>query len=643
MEAPIARGRALRRRSARGRTGRGVAVLGLALALGAAAGCGPDPTTPSADSQPLAGSSVLLVTLDTTRADVFGAFGGPPYVAPHLDEWAREGVRFTQARSVAPLTLPAHASLMTGVFPFEHGVRDNGSFALPAAADTLAERFHRAGYRTGAVVAAFVLDSSFGLAEGFDAYLDAPRSRLEFVAAEEERSADEVVAAALDWLERGPGGEPFFLWTHFFDPHFPYDARPEVLDALPPADEIPGSAGLPKIVSVQRRRYLAEVSGLDGPLARLLAEAARHARGDLLAIVVADHGEALGEHGELTHGYLLHDAVLRIPLIFRHPSLAAGRVVDDPVSIVDVAPTVASLVGLDPAGMSGADLSPRLLPGDGGRVVTQRPIYMETLTTWLSHGWSPLYALVADGKKVVLGPEAELYDLSSDPGENADSADRDPEAVAAARRRFATLAERVTPSERRGLSEDEIQSLRALGYLEGEADPGRNAGVAPGWIPEGAGHPRAEMGQITRFWRARDLLRAGRIEEGLAGIRAVARDEPDDPYLLNNVGALLTNHGHPEEALPLIERALRLAPDAESRLALAATLARLDRKPEAVEILGELTRLSPDLLVARLDVAELLIDLGRNDEAVPHLEALLAHLSGDGPLRARALLVRARS
>jgi predicted Zn-dependent protease len=153
------------------------------------------------------------------------------------------------------------------------------------------------------------------------------------------------------------------------------------------------------------------------------------------------------------------------------------------------------------------------------------------------------------------------------------------------------------------------------------------------------------MGEIVRFWRAVGMLRSGRTEEGLDALRAVARDEPNDPYLLNNVGSLLTNHGHPREALPLLQRAAMLAPDAESRLALAATLARLDRKPEAVETLTELTRLSPALLVARLTLAEMLVDLGRNDEAVPHLEAFLAEIAGEGPLRERAeaLLRRARS
>jgi tetratricopeptide (TPR) repeat protein len=453
-----------------------------------------------------------------------------------------------------------------------------------------------------------------------------------------------VVAAALAWLDQGSRDRPFFLWTHFFDPHHPYRAPREVLEALPPAAELPGSEGASTAAANQRRSYLAEVAGLDAPLARLLDAARSHSGDGLLTVLLADHGEALGEHGEFSHGYLLHDAVLRIPLVFHHPRLGPGRSVAVPVSIVDVAPTLLALLGLPAQGMSGADLGPLLLD-PSAELSTERPLYMETCTTWFAHGWSPLYALVTGPWKVVLGPQDELFELASDPSEDRDLSALHREPVLAARQRIAALASAVGAPQRHGLSREEQLALRSLGYAAGPAPDGPGAGLAPGWIPDGAEHPRTQMQAVTRFWQAHHELSAGRRDEALAQLRQLVRDEPDDPYLLHNAGALLANHGHPDEALPLLERAVALGPDPESRLALAAAQARLGRRPEAVDTLVALVERSPELLVARWTLAELLIGLGRAPEAVPHLEAFLQGLSGEGALRQRAeeLLAQARS
>ncbi len=374
-----------------------VAAAALALAAG---GC-------ARDGAARPGANVLLVTLDTVRADRVGCYGGA-VATPALDRLAREGVRFAQASSPAPLTLPAHASLLSGLLPPAHGLRNNGAGAFPADRPTLATALAARGYRTAAFLGAFVLDRRFGLDRGFATYDDEiERGPDTAPSLEAERRGDQVVDRALAWLERpGENDQPFFLWVHLYDAHAPY---------APPAPFRERHAGRP---------YDGEVAFADAQVGRLLAALDRLGlAGDTVVAVAADHGEALGEHGELTHGFFLYEPTLHVPLLLRAPgNFRGGTVVETPVGLADLGPTLSGLVegGLAvaaPEGLAGRDLSAALLAGEEPPAAD---LYAETHYPEV-FGWSRLAALRRREVKYVDAPRPELYDLRRDPGEKTES------------------------------------------------------------------------------------------------------------------------------------------------------------------------------------------------------------------------------
>ena len=333
--------------------------------------------------------SVVLITLDTLRADVLGCYGGG-VATPHIDRLAREGVLFEQATATVPLTLPSHSSILTGLLPVRHGVRDNGGFFLEASFTTLAERFQSAGYATGAFVGAWVLERRWGLAQGFDHYSDS------FVEEEFQRRGDSVVADALAWLGQVPAERRFLAWIHLFDAHTPYDA-PEPFGSR-----------------YASQPYYGEVAYVDALVGRLLEELDRRRRQEnTIVVLMADHGEGLGEHGEPEHGLFVYDATMAVPLIIRTPWGPTGRS-QTQVSSVDVFPTVLDLVGLPPEpGIDGASLLPALqdLKHEMGHVA-----YVETYFPLYHFGWHPLRGLRDRRYKLIQASRAELYDLATDPG-----------------------------------------------------------------------------------------------------------------------------------------------------------------------------------------------------------------------------------
>ncbi|MCB9914602.1 MAG: sulfatase [Planctomycetes bacterium] len=315
----------------------------------------------------------MLVTLDTTNPGALGCYSGRAGLTPHLDALAAEGVLYENARSVAPLTLPSHASMMTGLWPPRHTLRDNGLRALPESAETLAEAARARGYQTAACVAAVVLGESYGLDQGFDVY-DAPHGAGPGHGHVLERSSAEVTAAALRWLDGRDRARPFFLWVHYFDAHAPYDPAPEFLARA----QALGEARFPA--------YLGEVAQVDDAVGALLARL--RAEGLLehtLVAVVGDHGESLGRHGEPTHSLLAYDATIRVPLLLRYPDgYRAGERSAEFVSVADVAPTLLEALDLAPGGaLDGRSLYRRAVPPGRG-------VYFESSYGWLNYGWSPL-------------------------------------------------------------------------------------------------------------------------------------------------------------------------------------------------------------------------------------------------------------
>jgi choline-sulfatase len=528
--------------------------------------------TPAPPAKPQA-PNVLLVTIDTFRADRVGIGA-----APAIDRLAASGLRFTSARATVPLTLPSHASIHTGLLPPAHGVRENGA-PLADAHQTLARMLKAAGYDTAAFVGAFVLDRRFGLAAGFDTYDDQiPRDPNATERLEAERPASAVVDRAIAWLDRrarpataaGPTPPappaPFFLWLHLYDPHAPYEPPPEYR----------ARAQTP---------YDGEIAYADAQLARLLdALSARGQMDRTLVVVAGDHGEGLGDHGERTHGMLLYDSTLRVPLVVVAPGVAAGTR-DDAVSLTDIAPTILQAAGVAaPEAMKGRDLlsTVRLKPdttyektkADGGHVdvrsvrlqadrrsdvgvrsVRLQPdrdpdLYSETEYPRVA-GWSPLQALT-DGRWMAIraGETTELYDLKNDPLQEHDVSRVQAAVAAAMAARAATLHASATTSAARAIASDAQERLRALGYVAGSTPPGALSG---------ARNPAATIAIWNQFEDALSALGAHRPDT-VTTLRTLARANPDAPVFQTTYARALKEAGQLQAALAVYRQALRRGP-----------------------------------------------------------------------------------
>jgi len=359
---------------------------------------------PSADRP-----NVLLVTIDTLRADRVGCYGHAPALTPTLDGLASRGVRFATAVAHVPLTGPSHASVLTGVTPLGHGFRDNGGYVLLAEVRTAAEDFGKAGYRTAAFVSGFPLNRRFGFDRGFEAYDDHfPKGNDPRRAAHVERFADATTDAVLRWLETPdatPGRRPFFLWVHYYDPHAPYE---------PPGELAARFRGEP---------YDGEVAFVDQQLGRLLRrleEKAELAR--TLILATSDHGEGLGEHGEVSHGLFIYDSTLKVPFVVAGPGVSPGRIDPTVARGIDVLPTLLDLAGMKARPeIEGRSLRPAI----EGREMSDAPAYAETLYPLRELGWAPLFAWRTSRHKMIEAPTPELYDLESDPGETQNRAARE--------------------------------------------------------------------------------------------------------------------------------------------------------------------------------------------------------------------------
>ena len=389
----------------------------------------------------LHGYNLVLVTMDTTRPDRLGLYGNARIRTPTLDRLAANGVVFSNAYATAPVTLPTHASVLTGLYPHHHGARANVHYRLEESHRTLAEALSDSGYDTGAFVSALVLDEQFGLAQGFDQYDDevGPSS---FLGGVKERHARATTSRAVGWLRRRDS-RPFFIWVHYFDPHVKYD---------PP----------PQFAEQSENPYEGEIAFVDEQLGRLL-EAVESANGrESLVVVVADHAESLGEKNEWSHAHLVQEATIKIPLLMHAPKhLGAGIHVNTRVSQVDLVPTIGALLGIEVApDLDGVDLA---LPPDPNRA-----ILAETVEGEVNYGWARLTALYRGAYKYVEGPTPELFDLNEDPLERRDLSGVDAETAASLRRHLQVLygagAGALAPPTME-LSENDVDRLAALGYV----------------------------------------------------------------------------------------------------------------------------------------------------------------------------------
>ena len=521
------------------------------------------------------GLSVLLITIDTLRADALGAYGGKA-ATPWIDRLAREGVRFDTAHAHNVVTLPSHANILSGQLPLVHGVRDNTGFRFPGEQQTLATRLKTLGFRTGAFVSAFVLDSRFGLDRGFDVY-DDRTTGLETQSPFQvpDRRSDETVALAKAWIE-AQGDAQFFAWVHLYDPHYPY--RPPE----PFASRFPGDP------------YHGEVSAADAALEPLLGPILNGPRkGKVLVVFTSDHGEGLGEHQETTHGVFAYESTLRVPLILWSHTLRP-RVMSAPVRHLDIVPTVLDALGQAPP----SDLPGRsLLTSAAGEAATASS-YFESLSASLNQGWAPLHGLFDGRLKYIDLPLPELYDLSTDPRELRNLVAVEPQALDRLKAGLARERANDRGSKRGQEDAATLEKLRALGYLAASnAAPARDRYTA-------ADDPKNLIEIDERNRQVVTLFNQGgvHLDEAIELVRKNLSERPDMSGANLQLAYLERLRGNLEGAVAAARRAVALKPmDSEAVALLGTYLTEWGRPKEALTYLEPYARVGAvnfDLLTA---------------------------------------------
>jgi arylsulfatase A-like enzyme/Flp pilus assembly protein TadD len=560
---------------------------------------------------------VVVITLDTTRADALGAYGQPLPVTPRIDAMAAGGALFEQALASAPSTLPSHATLFTGLQPYAHGVRSNTGYRLSEANLTLAELLAARGWTTGAEVAAPVLASSRRLAQGFGVYHEPSISMAEAAEILQEqlmvrysRPAEEISDGGIDFL-RANADRPFFLWLHYFDAHAPH-AAPEPFASRFDDD------------------YLAEVSHVDHEVGRVLDEIeALGLRERTLVVLTADHGEGRGDHGEESHAYFVYDTVIRVPLLFLGAGIPAGTRIGAMVRLVDVTPTVLDLLGLPPLeGVQGVSLRPLLEDPDGDLRLTA---YGETIE-WRTFLGGDVLRFLREGRwKYMHKLEPALYDVEADPGEMHDRAREQPEVVERLREKLAELlaeAPAAPRGARSSVSAAEAEQLRALGYAA-EAGPAAPDGALDDLAlagPDPARHTR----DLSLLIHAMAELNAGNVAAAEPLYRRLRRMHPHSRYALAGLIHTVLEEGREDEGIELLRQGLEQEPAATGyHLELAKLLARRGRTQEAERLLREALAIDPCLDRARLQLSQLLRARGLQAERI----AVLAEVAEGCPDR----------
>jgi arylsulfatase A-like enzyme/Tfp pilus assembly protein PilF len=588
-----------------------LSLWGVAL-VALLASCGPNPNS-ELNTGPT--SNLLLITLDTVRADHLGAYGYAAAQTPALDGLAARGALFENAYSPAPMTLPAHATLMTGLLPPEHGARVNGEHRLGADIPTLAERLAQRGYRTGAFVAAFVLDAKFGLDRGFDHY-DDDRTHAHKQEVPDPlsvyRPANHVVDAALAWLDAAiepPEGEPqdatpFFAWVHLYDAHYPWHGHSEL-------EETPLEA---------ERSYDAEIAFIDIQISRLLEFL--ESRGQLehtWVVAVSDHGEGLGDHGEIEHGYLLSEEALRVAWIFAGPGVAAGARSSSLVALEDFFPTALELSGIEPAASRGRSLVPAL----HGQSIPSRASYAETDLPWTSFRWGPQRSITTKDWKYTRSPQPELYDRAVDRLEVVNLAGVRADQLANLDSQLTTLEAgfHLRESSAVQLNSEERAQLESLGYMTGG-----NSLEAP----------KGTLADIKTRLPAKDLathLRRGlathslQPEEFLELALTLVAKSPETPLFHSHLGAARIKLGEVEAGISAYREALRLAPNSASfHYNLGDVLEQNDDRKQARIHFEAALAIDPEFAAAHVGMGNVLLAAGRLDLAAgSYSEAIRLH------------------
>ena len=485
--------------------------------------------------------NVVLITLDTTRADRLACYGCKDIETPTIDGFAARGVRFEKCFAQTPLTLPSHTTLMTGTLPLYHGVRDNGGFFVPQKLVTMAELFKNRGYETGAFIAAYVLDSKWGLNKGFDTYYDKfDLSKFKRISlGTVQRPANEVMDQVMPWLEARKNRR-FFTWIHLYDPHSPYEPPP-------PYDKMYAA-----------HPYLGEIAFADSQLARLWRFLETNGLVErTFLIFAADHGESLGEHEEQAHGFFIYQATVHVPLIIVTPfPKFQGLVSPEVAGLVDVLPTVCEMTGLPiPAEVQGKSLRPAF----AGRARRGAPLaYSETFYPRFHYGWSDLKSVQDARYKLILAPVPELYDIVKDPREqkNLVYGQRKvfEEMNAAAEAFIAKASRNAYEMDVSKVDEETKEKLSALGYVGSFTDPAKLRGKK-------LGNPKEKIGIFNQLSEAREMGMNGKPDEGIRTIQAIIAADPDVTDAYFAIGNILFQEQKYQEAIGYFRQVLSRKPD----------------------------------------------------------------------------------
>ena len=540
--------------------------------------------------------NVLLITIDTLRADHVGSYGYSKGTTPTLDALAVEGVRFATPVAPTPLTLPSHTSILTGLFPPAHGVRHNGMFRLDPAVETLAERMHEGGYATAAFVGSVVLAKRYGLDQGFEVYNDEPTREKSGPSGFRESPAAVVTDRALRWLDATDG--PFFLWVHYYDPHARY---------TPPSPFSKRFADQP---------YDGEIAYVDSQIGRLLQRLRGSGRFEQTFIVVtSDHGESLGEHGEATHSYTLYDPVLLVPLIFRGPDIPASRVVTGVVRTIDIAPTLLWSLGLDPLpDADGEDLAPLWVPG---APPSHRWGYAETLATQLEQGWSPLFAIRSSDFLYVRSPRPELYKLKRDPEQLSDLIEAGAETAAKIVRFIDPWVDEILARERQGqklgIDPETRKQLLALGYA-----------LPDGPVEETGTDPKDGRAALELYFEGTAALDANAFDRARVLLEKALEGLPNSASAHGRLSQVNLSLGRLPEARTQAEAAVRLAPQSAAHHSHLGEVRRLlaDREG-AVAAFQMGLRLDPSDPDAHVGLAWIHAGDGNLEQAEQHAQQAL--------------------
>jgi len=552
--------------------------------------------------------NVILITMDTTRADHIACYGYPDVKTPNLDALAGRGVLFEQAATSSPLTLPAHCSIMTGLYPTYHGVRVNGNTALSEEQTTIAEVLSAQGYRCGAFIGAFVLDGRWGLEQGFQQYddqFDLQKYRHIDLGAV-QRPGNEVMDKALAWLD-GERANPFFAWIHLYDPHAPYE---------PPE---------PYFSEYSRRglvgQYDGEIAFMDEQIGRCVAWLEKNGLSqNTILVLIGDHGEGLGSHGEETHGYFIYDYAAHVPFIITTPLQGLRGVrVPSQVRSVDVFPTILGLVGIEGrAGVHGRSVIPLMFKP---KTRDKAPAYGESMAPNIQFGWSPLQFLRATQYKYIDAPKAELYDIARDADEQTNLCGDLPEIA----RKMKAELDRLIAETSRGapapqaanLDKETVERLAALGYIGAPVAAKKPSGSGPGALAD----PKDKLQVFVSIQQAGELIMRDQYAQAAENLEAALRDDPTIPQALLQLATCYTELGRIEDAKAKLDAVLKDDPEnIQALISLANILLREGKKEDVLALCKQTLSVDERNVQAYMLMGEIYMGEQKHAEALPYLE-----------------------